>query len=159
MHEPRIIAQHLILLKEIDRLEKEFMVEKENLPFDELMVGINFLNSLKDKIGKAQKTLEDFVLSSITDKAKEQAKMVSKSYGRVTVLSDTYPITVDFQKKIDWDQETLKSLYLNDDNLKDKIKVSFKMDERDYKNLTPIDQIKLDSARIVSVGKVKLITS
>jgi len=116
---------------------------------------------LKSKIDDLQKELK-IVNNSLKDQFKDTAQMQlaqeGKDFGQTTMNNGDFKITVDFRKKVLWDETVLLRVLnsLDTDTAKHLATVKYSVAEAKFQNATPDLKAELSEARTVELQGVSV---
>lgn len=116
---------------------------------------------LKSKIDDLQKELK-IVSNSLKDQFEETAKMQlaqdGKDFGQTTMNNGDFKITVDFRKKVLWDETILLRVLnsLDEDTARHLATVKYTVAEAKFQNATPDLKAALSEARTVELQGVSV---
>ena len=114
---------------------------------------------LKSQIDDLQKELK-IVNNSLKDQFEETAKMQlaqqGKDFGQTSMNSGDFKVTVDFRKKVLWDETVLLRVLnsLDEDTAKHFATVKYSIAEAKFQNAPPEIRASLSEARTVSLQGV-----
>jgi len=121
----------------------------------------NRREDLKSQIDNLQKQLK-IVNKSLQDQFQQTAEMQlaqqGKDFGQTTMNSGEFKITVDFRKKVSWDEATLLRVLnsLDTDTAKHLATVKYTVAEAKFQNATPDLKAALSEARTVELQGVSV---
>ena len=116
---------------------------------------------LKSKISDLQKELK-IVNKSLQDQFEETAKMQlaqqGKDFGQTSMTNGDLKITVDFKKRVVWDEATLLRVLgaMDDETARHLATVKYSVAEAKFQNATPDIKAALSEARTVELQGVSV---
>ena len=116
---------------------------------------------LKSKISDLQKELK-IVNKSLQDQFEETAKMQlaqqGKDFGQTSMTNGDFKITVDFKKRVVWDEATLLRVLgaMDDETARHLATVKYSVAEAKFQNATPDIKAALSEARTVELQGVSV---
>tara|TARA_R100001510_G_scaffold21093_2_gene18444 strand:- start:1390 stop:1821 length:432 start_codon:yes stop_codon:yes gene_type:complete len=116
---------------------------------------------LKSKISDLQKELK-IVNKSLQDQFEETAKMQlsqqGKDFGQTSMTSGEFKVTVDFKKRVVWDEATLLRVLgaMDDETARHLATVKYSVAEAKFQNATPDIKAALSEARTVELQGVSV---
>ena len=116
---------------------------------------------LKSKISDLQKELK-IVNKSLQDQFEETARMQlaqqGKDFGQTSMTNGDFKITVDFKKRIVWDEATLLRVLgaMDDETARHLATVKYSVAEAKFQNATPDIKAALSEARTVELQGVSV---
>ena len=116
---------------------------------------------LKSKISDLQKELK-IVNKSLQDQFEETAKMQlsqqGKDFGQTSMTSGEFKVTVDFKKRVVWDEATLLRVLgaMDDETARHLATVKYSVAEAKFQNATPDIKAALSEARTVELQGVSI---
>jgi len=128
---------------------------------NDLTALFNKREDLKTKIDNLQKELK-IVNKSLQDQFEETAKMQlsqqGKDFGQTTMNNGDFKVTVDFRKKVVWDEAVLLRVLnsLDEDTARHLATVKYSVAEAKFQNATPDIKAALSEARTVELQGVSV---
>ena len=128
---------------------------------NDLTALFNKREDLKTQIDNLQKELK-IVNKSLQDQFEETAKMQlsqqGKDFGQTTMNSGDFKVTVDFRKKVVWDEAVLLRVLnsLDEDTARHLATVKYSVAEAKFQNATPDIKAALSEARTVELQGVSV---
>jgi|TARA_R100000479_G_scaffold171620_1_gene115351 hypothetical protein len=116
---------------------------------------------LKSKIDDLQKELK-IVNNSLKDQFKDTAQMQlaqqGKDFGQTSMNSGDFKVTVDFRKKVLWDETILLRVLnsLDEDTARHLATVKYSVSEAKFQNATPDLKAALSEARTVELQGISV---
>ena len=116
---------------------------------------------LKSKISDLQKELK-IVNKSLQDQFEETARMQlaqqGKDFGQTSMTSGDFKVTVDFKKRVVWDEATLLRVLgaMDDETARHLATVKYSVAEAKFQNATPDIKAALSEARTVELQGVSV---
>ena len=116
---------------------------------------------LKSKISDLQKELK-IVNKSLQDQFEETARMQlaqqGKDFGQTSMTNGDFKITVDFKKRVVWDEATLLRVLgaMDDQTARHLATVKYSVAEAKFQNATPDIKAALSEARTVELHGVSV---
>ena len=116
---------------------------------------------LKSKISDLQKELK-IVNKSLQDQFEETARMQlaqqGKDFGQTSMTNGDFKITVDFKKRVVWDEATLLRVLgaMDDQTARHLATVKYSVAEAKFQNATPDIKAALSEARTVELQGVSV---
>ena len=116
---------------------------------------------LKSKIDDLQKELK-IVNNSLKDQFKDAAQMQlaqqGKDFGQTSMNSGDFKVTVDFRKKVLWDETILLRVLnsLDEDTARHLATVKYSVPEAKFQNATPDLKAALSEARTVELQGISV---
>ena len=116
---------------------------------------------LKSKISDLQKELK-IVNKSLQDQFEETARMQlaqqGKDFGQTSMPNGDFKITVDFKKRVVWDEATLLRVLgaMDDETARHLATVKYSVAEAKFQNATPDIKAALSEARTVELQGVSV---
>ena len=116
---------------------------------------------LKSKINDLQKELK-IVNKSLQDQFEETARMQlaqqGKDFGQTSMTNGDFKITVDFKKRVVWDEATLLRVLgaMDDETARHLATVKYSVAEAKFQNATPDIKAALSEARTVELQGVSV---
>lgn len=116
---------------------------------------------LKSKISDLQKELK-IVNKSLQDQFEETARMQlaqqGKDFGQTSMTNGDFKITVDFKKRVVWDEATLLRVLgaMDDETARHLATVKYSVAEAKFQNATPDIKAALSEARTVELQGVSV---
>ena len=116
---------------------------------------------LKSKISDLQKELK-IVNKSLQDQFEETARMQlaqqGKDFGQTSMTNGDFKITVDFKKRVVWDEATLLRVLgaMDDETARHLATVKYSVAEAKFQNATPDIKAALSEARTVELHGVSV---
>ena len=116
---------------------------------------------LKSKIDDLQKELK-IVNNSLKDQFKDTAQMQlaqqGKDFGQTSMNSGDFKVTVDFRKKVLWDETILLRVLnsLDEDTARHLATVKYSVPEAKFQNATPDLKAALSEARTVELQGISV---
>ena len=116
---------------------------------------------LKSKISDLQKELK-IVNKSLQDQFEETARMQlaqqGKDFGQTSMTSGEFKVTVDFKKRVVWDEATLLRVLgaMDDETARHLATVKYSVAEAKFQNATPDIKAALSEARTVELQGVSV---
>ena len=116
---------------------------------------------LKSKISDLQKELK-IVNKSLQDQFEETAKMQlaqqGKDFGQTSMTNGDFKVTVDFKKRVVWDEATLLRVLgaMDDETARHLATVKYSVAEAKFQNATPDIKAALSEARTVELQGVSV---
>jgi len=116
---------------------------------------------LKSKIDDLQKEMK-IVNNSLKDQFKDTAQMQlaqqGKDFGQTSMNSGDFKVTVDFRKKVLWDETILLRVLnsLDEDTARHLATVKYSVSEAKFQNATPDLKAALSEARTVELQGVSV---
>ena len=116
---------------------------------------------LKSKISDLQKELK-IVNKSLQDQFEETARMQlaqqGKDFGQTSMTNGDFKITVDFKKRVVWDEATLLRVLgaMDDETARHLATVKYSVAEAKFQNVTPDIKAALSEARTVELQGVSV---
>ena len=128
---------------------------------NDLTALFNKREDLKAQIDNLQKELK-IVNKSLQDQFEETAKMQlsqqGKDFGQTTMNNGDFKVTVDFRKKVVWDEAVLLRVLnsLDEDTARHLATVKYSVAEAKFQNATPDIKAALSEARTVELQGVSV---
>ena len=128
---------------------------------NDLTALFNKREDLKTQIDNLQKELK-IVNKSLQDQFEETAKMQlsqqGKDFGQTTMNNGDFKVTVDFRKKVVWDEAVLLRVLnsLDEDTARHLATVKYSVAEAKFQNATPDIKAALSEARTVELPGVSV---
>ena len=128
---------------------------------NDLTALFNKREDLKSKIDDLQKELK-IVNNSLKDQFKDAAQMQlaqqSKDFGQTSMNSGDFKVTVDFRKKVLWDETILLRVLnsLDEDTARHLATVKYSVSEAKFQNATPDLKAALSEARTVELQGISV---
>ena len=128
---------------------------------NDLTALFNKREDLKTQIDNLQKELK-IVNKSLQGQFEETAKMQlsqqGKDFGQTTMNSGDFKVTVDFRKKVVWDEAVLLRVLnsLDEDTARHLATVKYSVAEAKFQNSTPDIKAALSEARTVELQGVSV---
>jgi hypothetical protein len=128
---------------------------------NDLTALFNKREDLKTQIDNLQKELK-IVNKSLQDQFEETAKMQlgqqGKDFGQTTMNNGDFKVTVDFRKKVVWDEAVLLRVLnsLDEDTARHLATVKYSVAEAKFQNATPDIKAALSEARTVELQGVSV---
>ena len=128
---------------------------------NDLTALFNKREDLKTQIDNLQKELK-IVNKSLQDQFEETAKMQlsqqGKDFGQTTMNNGDFKVTVDFRKKVVWDEAVLLRVLnsLDEDTARHLATVKYSVAEAKFQNPTPDIKAALSEARTVELQGVSV---
>ena len=128
---------------------------------NDLTALFNKREDLKTQIDNLQKELK-IVNKSLQDQFEETAKMQlsqqGKDFGQTTMNNGDFKVTVDFRKKVVWDEAVLLRVLnsLDEDTARHLATVKYSVAEAKFQNSTPDIKAALSEARTVELQGVSV---
>ena len=128
---------------------------------NDLTALFNKREDLKTQIDNLQKELK-IVNKSLQGQFEETAKMQlsqqGKDFGQTTMNSGDFKVTVDFRKKVVWDEAVLLRVLnsLDEDTARHLATVKYSVAEAKFQNATPDIKAALSEARTVELQGVSV---
>ena len=128
---------------------------------NDLTALFNKREDLKTQIDNLQKELK-IVNKSLQDQCEETAKMQlgqqGKDFGQTTMNNGDFKVTVDFRKKVVWDEAVLLRVLnsLDEDTARHLATVKYSVAEAKFQNATPDIKAALSEARTVELQGVSV---
>ena len=128
---------------------------------NDLTALFNKREDLKTQIDNLQKELK-IVNKSLQDQFEETAKMQlsqqGKDFGQTTMNNGDFKVTVDFRKKVVWDEAVLLRVLnsLDEDTARHLATVKYSVAEAKFQNATPDIKAALSEARAVELQGVSV---
>ena len=116
---------------------------------------------LKSKISDLQKELK-IVNKSLQDQFEETARMQlaqqGKDFGQTSMTNGDFKVTVDFKKRVVWDESTLLRVLgaMDDETARHLATVKYSVAEAKFQNATPDIKAALSEARTVELHGVSV---
>ena len=116
---------------------------------------------LKSKISDLQKELK-IVNKSLQDQFEETARMQlaqqGKDFGQTSMTNGDFKVTVDFKKRVVWDEATLLRVLgaMDDETARHLATVKYSVAEAKFQNATPDIKPALSEARTVELHGVSV---
>lgn len=116
---------------------------------------------LKSKISDLQKELK-IVNKSLQDQFEETARMQlaqqGKDFGQTSMTNGDFKVTVDFKKRVVWDEATLLRVLgaMDDETARHLATVKYSVAEAKFQNATPDIKAALSEARTVELHGVSV---
>lgn len=116
---------------------------------------------LKSKISDLQKELK-IVNKSLQDQFEETARMQlaqqGKDFGQTSMTNGDFKVTVDFKKRVVWDEATLLRVLgaMDDETARHLATVKYSVAEAKFQNATPDIKAALSEARTVELQGVSV---
>ena len=116
---------------------------------------------LKSKISDLQKELK-IVNKSLQDQFEETARMQlaqqGKDFGQTSMTNGDFKVTVDFKKRVVWDEATLLRVLgaMDDETARHLATVKYSVAEAKFQNATPDIKAALSAARTVELEGVSV---
>ena len=116
---------------------------------------------LKSKISELQKELK-IVNKSLQDQFEETARMQlaqqGKDFGQTSMTNGDFKVTVDFKKRVVWDEATLLRVLgaMDDETARHLATVKYSVAEAKFQNATPDIKAALSEARTVELHGVSV---
>lgn len=116
---------------------------------------------LKSKISDLQKELK-IVNKSLQDQFEETARMQlaqqGKDFGQTSMTNGDFKVTVDFKKRVVWDEATLLRVLgaMDDQTARHLATVKYSVAEAKFQNATPDIKAALSEARTVELQGVSV---
>ena len=116
---------------------------------------------LKSKISDLQKELK-IVNKSLQDQFEETARMQlaqqGKDFGQTSMTNGDFKVTVDFKKRVVWDEATLLRVLgaMDDQTARHLATVKYSVAEAKFQNATPDIKAALSEARTVELHGVSV---
>mgnify|MGYP003111164840 FL=1 len=128
---------------------------------NDLTALFNKREDLKSKIDDLQKELK-IVNNSLKDQFKDTAQMQlaqqGKDFGQTSMNSGDFKVTVDFRKKVLWDETILLRVLnsLDEDTARHLATVKYSVSEAKFQNATPDLKAALSEARTVELQGISV---
>tara|TARA_R100000084_G_scaffold76584_1_gene34689 strand:- start:156 stop:587 length:432 start_codon:yes stop_codon:yes gene_type:complete len=128
---------------------------------NDLTALFNKREDLKSQIDDLQKELK-IVNNSLKDQFKDAAQMQlaqqSKDFGQTSMNSGDFKVTVDFRKKVLWDETILLRVLnsLDEDTARHLATVKYSVSEAKFQNATPDLKAALSEARTVELQGISV---
>lgn len=110
--------------------------------------------SLQAQLKITSNTLQDMY----EDTARMQLAQQGKDFGQTSINTETHKVTMDFRKRVDWDQDKLKDILdsLDPDTARHYATIKLSVAEAKYQNAPPEIQSALSEARTVYLQGVSV---
>jgi|TARA_R100000482_G_scaffold43200_1_gene15054 hypothetical protein len=128
---------------------------------NDLTALFNKREDLKSQIDDLQKELK-IVNNSLKDQFKDTAQMQlaqqGKDFGQTSMNSGDFKVTVDFRKKVLWDETILLRVLnsLDEDTARHLATVKYSVSEAKFQNATPDLKAALSEARTVELQGISV---
>ena len=123
------------------------------------------LHDLSEKISETHNWIKQLVekfetalIAKYSEEAKKRLHESGTDFGTCELQKGSFTFSVQFPKKVQWDQQILKDFYnsICEKDKKDIFKVTYSIDERKYAKLDSILKDYFDNARTTTYGKIKI---
>ena len=122
--------------------------------WNDLTLLHNRRQEVKDKIddlSRELKVINNSLQQMVEDQARIKLAEKGKDFGQVTIESGDHKVTVDFRKRVEWDQELLTTLLnqMNPEDARHYATIKYSVSESKFQNATPEIKAALSEARTV----------
>ena len=116
-------------------------------------------DDIKSKIDDLQyelKIINNSLKDMFEDTAKMQLSQQGKDFGQTTMDTGDFKVSLDFRKRVDWDQDSLVNILNNmdEDTARHYVSVKYTIPEAKFQNAPPEIKASLSEARTVSLQGV-----
>lgn len=110
--------------------------------------------SLQAQLKVSSNTLQDMY----EDTARMQLAQQGKDFGQTTINTETHKVSLDFRKRVEWDQDKLKSILdsLDPDTARHYATIKLSIAEAKFQNAPPEIKAALSEARTVHLQGVSV---
>ena len=122
--------------------------------WNDLTLLHNRRQEVKDKIddlSRQLKVINNYLQQMVEDQARIKLDEKGKDFGQVKIESGDHKVTVDFRKRVEWDQELLTTLLnqMNPEDARHYATIKYSVSESKFQNATPEIKAALSEARTV----------
>tara|TARA_R110000796_G_scaffold40391_1_gene99903 strand:+ start:10189 stop:10620 length:432 start_codon:yes stop_codon:yes gene_type:complete len=109
------------------------------------------LKSQIDDLQQQLKIVNNSLKDMFHDTAQMQLAQQGKDFGQTTINSGDFKVTVDFKKRVEWDEEKLLAVLNNmdEDTARHLANVKYSVSEAKFQNATPDIRARLSESRTV----------
>ena len=131
------------------------------IAFNDLSSIKEHRDSLKAQIASLQAQLKitsNTLQDMYEDTARMQLAQQGKDFGQTTINTETHKVSLDFRKRVEWDQDKLKSVLdsLDPDTARHYATIKLSIAEAKFQNAPPEIKAALSEARTVHLQGVSV---